>query len=76
MEKRGWKDGYPVPKSSKSLEVMASWPNYEMSDGAQRRQISALSPCPSELGTHGAVDLPRSAAGLAERSGLQLAGEM
>jgi hypothetical protein len=34
-------------------------------------QVAALSPCPSELGTHGAVDLPRSAAGLAERSGLQ-----
>jgi len=27
-------------------------------------QAAALSPCPSELGTHGAVDLPRSAAGL------------
>jgi hypothetical protein len=32
---------------------------------------AALSPCPSALGSRGEADLPRSAAGLAERSGVQ-----
>jgi hypothetical protein len=40
-------------------------------------RVAALSPCPNELGTHGAVDLPRSAAaGLSERSGAERSKRM
>jgi hypothetical protein len=41
--------------------------------GDDSQNTAALSPCPSELGTHGAVDLPRSAAGLQTQH--SLAGE-
>ena len=39
-------------------------------------RLAALSPCPSALGSRGEADLPRSAAGLAERSGVQFSNRM